>query len=265
MGKGRRVNPSGKIKASGAGLKSYDQYKYSLSDSLKFTIKYLLILMVVAYLFYGNLMVTVLLLPGLLPLYYRDKKMKIKRRKEKLLDEFGQMLVWVGETLNAGYSIENSFIECYKIMQERFGDKSDMVWELNVMKQSLALNMRVEDFMMQLARRSGIEEIRDFAICFSQAKQGGGNLSYILSRTISIIRQKIDVKKEIQILIAGKKYEQGIMNIVPIGIMLYITVTSRGFFDVMYGNPLGILVMSLCLAVYGGTIFLADYLMEIEV
>lgn len=265
MGKSRTINTSGKTKASGNYLRNYDQYKFSPTDCVKFIVKYLTILMVIGYLFYGNVLVALILLPGLIPLYDREKKRKIKKRKERLLDEFGQMLVWVGETLNAGYSIENSFIECYKIMVERFGDKSDMVWELNIMKQSMALNQRIEDLMLQLADRSGIEEIRDFAICFSQAKQGGGNLSYILNRTISVIRQKIDMKKEIQIMISGKKYEQSIMNIVPVGIMVYISVTSYGFFDVMYGNALGILVMSFCLIVYVATIMLADYLMEIEV
>ena len=66
-------------------------------------------------------------------------------------------------------------------------------------------------------------------------------------------------------MISGKKYEQGIMNIVPVGIMVYISVTSKGFFDIMYGNILGILVMSFCLIVYVATIILADYFMEIEV
>ena len=55
------------------------------------------------------------------------------------------------------------------------------------------------------------------------------------------------------------------MNIVPVGIMVYISVTSKGFFDIMYGNILGILVMSFCLIVYVATIILADYFMEIEV
>ena len=265
MGKNRRINSPGKIKTSGNYVRNYEQYKFTLAESIRFIVKYLAIFLLIAYLFYGNIFVSLILLPGMVPLYHREKKMKIKKRKEQLLDEFGQMLVWVGESLNAGYSIENSFIECHKIMLERFGETSDMVCELNVIKQSMALNKRIEDLMLQLAQRSGLEEIKDFSICFSQAKQGGGNLPYILDRTISVIRQKIDIKKEIQIMISGKKYEQGIMNIVPVGIMVYISVTSKGFFDIMYGNILGILVMSFCLIVYVATIILADYFMEIEV
>ena len=78
MGKSRTINTSGKTKASGNYLRNYDQYKFSPTDCVKFIVKYLTILMVIGYLFYGNVFVALILLPGLIPLYYREKKRKIK-------------------------------------------------------------------------------------------------------------------------------------------------------------------------------------------
>jgi tight adherence protein B len=41
-----------------------------------------------------------------------------------------------------------------------------------------------------------------------------------------------------------------IMNMMPFFIMAYISLTGRGYFDVMYHNLPGIIVMSVCLIVY---------------
>lgn len=55
------------------------------------------------------------------------------------------------------------------------------------------------------------------------------------------------------------------MNGVPFGILLYISIASRGFFDVLYKNAAGIIVMTICLGVYLGAIFLSGKIVDIEV
>ena len=62
-----------------------------------------------------------------------------------------------------------------------------------------------------------------------------------------------------------KKYEQRIMSLVPVGVMAYMSITSEGFFDVLYHNGLGIIIMSFCLLVYGVAVYLGEHLTRIEV
>ena len=77
--------------------------------------------------------------------------------------------------------------------------------------------------------------------------------------------RQIEMQKEIQIMISGKKYEQRIMSLVPMGVMAYMSITSKGFFDVLYHNGLGIAIMSVCLLVYGVAVGLGEHLAKIEV
>ena len=51
-------------------------------------------------------------------------------------------------------------------------------------------------------------------------------------------------------VISGKRMEQKVMSIMPFGIILYLKLTAREFIAPLYGNILGMSVMTVCLIVY---------------
>ena len=55
------------------------------------------------------------------------------------------------------------------------------------------------------------------------------------------------------------------MNMVPFLIIFYIGSTSRGFFDVLYHNLIGVVIMTVCLGLYGIAYLLSKRIVEIEV
>ena len=64
---------------------------------------------------------------------------------------------------------------------------------------------------------------------------------------------------------AAKVFEQQVMSAVPFLIVLYIDITSPGFFDIMYETPGGRWVMTLCLGLYGMALILAGQILDIEI
>ena len=104
-----------------------------------------------------------------------------------------------------------------------------------------------------------------FADVFLTAKRSGGNMTEILAETADMIEQKMAVDREIDVLLSSRKLEQKIMNVVPFFIIFYISLTSKGFFDVLYHNPVGILIMTICMAVYLAAFLLSEKIVEIEV
>ena len=73
------------------------------------------------------------------------------------------------------------------------------------------------------------------------------------------------VKEEIQTLTASKRFEQRIMNLIPVLMVLYIDWTSPGFFKVMYTTLLGRGLMTGGLLVYLASVWLAQKILDIEV
>ena len=52
------------------------------------------------------------------------------------------------------------------------------------------------------------------------------------------------------------------MNVVPLVILLYLNLTSPGYFDVLYGNVSGICIMSVCLLVYLAAYALSEQMLQ---
>ena len=65
-----------------------------------------------------------------------------------------------------------------------------------------------------------------------------------------------------QILLGGKKMEFTVMKVMPFGILLYIEVGNRGYFDSLYHNLAGTAIMTGCLGVYLGAYLLGEHIMK---
>ena len=154
--------------------------------------------------------------------------------------------------LSAGYSIENAVAASGRELTLLYGADGLMAGEFEEMARGLRLNRTVESVFLDLGWRSGLEDVNNFAQVFAAAKRSGGDLVEIISHTAGVIRDKVQVEEEIHTMTASKAFEQKIMSLVPVLIVLYIDLTSPGFFDIMYRTMAGRLVMSGCLAVYGG-------------
>lgn len=208
-------------------------------------------------------------LPFLIPIYFLYQREAQKDHMQECYREtavqFKDAILAVSANQKAGYSVENSFKQSYEDMALLYGRESIICRELYAMVSGMENNRVLETMMYDFGKRSGVAEIMEFAQVFAAAKRNGGNLTEVIERSAAIIEEKIETEKEIQILISAKKLEQKIMNVVPFGILLYISVTSKGFFDVLYHNPIGVAVMTVCLTVYIWAVSLSRKIVNIEV
>ena len=146
-----------------------------------------------------------------------------------------------------------------------FGKGSLMLAELRLMVRRLDNNEQLEDILKDLAKRSGADDIRDFADIFQIAKRSGGNMRGVIANTASIISGKQEVRREIETVVSEKKLEQKIMRYIPFIIMVYISLTSEHYFERLYHNILGWTVMTAGLAVYFAACRLSDKILEINI
>lgn len=243
----------------------YRVYRLSFKEILGYGFLYLVMYLIFAKLFYDSFLVAAI---GILwlPVLFRMKAQELmKKRKEQLALEFKEFITALSASLKTGYSAENALSQAHKDMICMYGEESFMSKECLYIEKQLLNNKPLEVLLAEFAERSGEEEIRDFAAVFLIAKRSGGNMANIIRNTTDIIGEKMDVKREIQLLYAAKRMEQSIMNIVPLAMIAFVRITTPGYFDVMYGNPFGILVMTICLVVYAGAFFLARNIIDIEV
>lgn len=146
----------------------------------------------------------------------KDKgRVLCQKRIRELEVEFREVILGVSANLQAGYSVENAFRETYRDIVLLYGQDCVMAAELRLMFRRLENNEQLEHALMNLADRSGVQDIRDFADIFQIAKRGGGDMRGIIANTADIIGDKQEVRREIETVVSEKKLEQQIMRYIP--------------------------------------------------
>ena len=247
------------------GLPDYAEYHFSLKEGLLAFLEGTVLVAMIGYFFYHSWIACVALIPVFV-LFIREKKKDLaKKRRQELSLEFKDLVLALSANMKAGYSVENALGESCRDVELLYGADSPVCREVRHMLRGMENNVVLEKLLYDFGMRSHQPDIRQFADVFLIAKRSGGNLTEILEKTAAAMEQKIEVDKEIQLMISAKKMEQKIMNFVPFLIIFYIGTTSRGFFDVLYHNLIGIAVMTVCLGFYGVAYLLSKRIVEIEV
>lgn len=246
-------------------LPDYGEYHFSVKEGILAVMESALLILAIGYFFYRSLLACILLLP-LFAFFIKEKKRELsKKRRQELNAQFKDLVLSLSANMKAGYSIENAMREAYRDMEPLYGKDSPIAMEIRHMIRGMDNNVMLENLLYDLGLRSHLPDIMQFADVFLIAKKSGGNLTEILEKTAGVIEQKIETDKEIQLMISAKKMEQKIMNLVPFLIIFYVGTTSKGFFDVLYHNLVGVVVMTVCLAFYGAAWRLSRKIVEIEV
>lgn len=231
-------------------MRDYHGYHYSVREHVRYFSEAAALILLVSYLFYHSLLAVWLILP-FYPVFLKIKARQLcRQQKQELCQQFKETIFSVATALNAGYSVENAWREAMGEMIQMYGEDALMVQELRHILAHLSMNVPLEDLLEDFARRSDLEDVSSFCQVFFFAKRSGGDFIGIIRTTANRIGKKIELQRQLAADLAARKLESRIMNVVPLVILLYLNLTSPGYFDILYKNISGICIMSVCLLVY---------------
>ncbi|MBR1692936.1 MAG: type II secretion system F family protein [Lachnospiraceae bacterium] len=240
----------------------YNSYRFKKGEWVRCLLPGAMLLGCISFLFYRSVYAFLAGLP-FLALYMRSrKKVCIKKRKETLTRQFQDAISAFSGALSVGYSVENAWREAYRDMQLLYDEEADIMKELSGMLRQLDNNAVLENLLLDFARRADVPDICDFAEVFSVAKRSGGDLSAMIQNTVDAISDKIEVKREIQVSLASRTYEQSVMNVIPLAMIAYISISSPHYFDPLYHNAAGVVIMTGCLLLYAAAYALSQRLLQ---
>jgi tight adherence protein B len=160
-------------------------------------------------------------LTGALPAFYvcfqRNKRMNALR--SQLPDGFDLM----ARTMRAGQTFSQALLaiadESAPPLSEEFGYCYDQQ----------NLGMSTEAAMRDLARRTGLLEIRIFVLAVLVHQQTGGNLSELLEKLAHVMRDRYRIQGMIRGLTAEGKMQAIVLLGLPVVMFLYIYTTNREY------------------------------------
>ena len=220
---------------------------------------------VTSWLFYRSFWAVLLLVPIWIWYYYRLLETLWNQKESEFQLQFKEAIQSLASALNIGYSVENAFREVQKELKLIYPGEARISKELSVIVRQLRMNIPVEQALEELAKRTGQEDVRNFVTVFVAAKKSGGDMIAIIQNTADQISDKVDVKREINTILAAKKYEFQIMSGVPYAIIGYMMLSFPEFMEALYGTMFGTGVMTICLAMYLGAYYLGVKILRIEV
>lgn len=208
-------------------------------------------------------------LPVLAPFWiWKYKNMErdcISKKKKEFLTQFREMIQSMASALNAGYSVENAVRETQKELQLLYAKESVICREMSIIVRQLRVQIPIEQILEEFAERVRMEDVKNFSAVFSAAKKSGGDMIAIIRNTVDQMSGRIEVKREIDTLLAAKRYEFQVMSMIPYIIIAYMSLSFPEFMSCLYGNVIGIGVMTICLVVYMCAYVLGARLIDIEV
>lgn len=218
-----------------------------------------------AWLYYRSVWMALVLLPLFL-WHFRMLEGECEGRKElEFQIQFKEAMQALSSALNTGYSVENAFREAQKELLLIYPETARISKELLVITRQLRIHVPMEQILEEFGMRVQTEDARNFVTVFAAAKKSGGNMIAIIQDTVGQIGDKIDVKREIDTMLASKRYEFRVMSAIPYAIIGYMSVSFPEFMDSLYGNAFGMGVMTVCLGIYAGAYYLGVKMIRIEV
>lgn len=188
-----------------------------------------------------------------------------ERKQAKLQEEFLHGIGVLNSSLQAGLSMENAWREVEKELLLLYSAKSQVYLEIKEINQRVAHNMPIERLFLEFAYRSRLDDVIQFAELLEFGKRSGSNWKMLIDVTVNQIVERHAARQEIDIMVAEKKMEQKIMNIMPLGLLGFLQFAAGDYMSVLYHNWLGVICMTVFLVGYVLAAMLSQRILKVDI
>lgn len=266
--KGRVINFRNKDKKENEnkGIIDYDIYIMTKKERMIYILIASVFIFVVTFIFYRSYIISVAFIP--LSLLYPRIKTKeiIKKRKNDLNLQFKEALYALSSSLSSGKSLEMAFKDSLKDLFILYPDPNTLIIrEFQYIIRRIDMNETVEEVLSDFADRAHLEDVSNFVDVLITSKRMGGNIVEILKNTSNVIADKIHIKNDIDIMLSEKKLEQRLLNIIPIGLVVLLSLNAKDYMKLVFETVLGRIMITISIILLGIAYFISRKIMDIEV
>jgi tight adherence protein B len=173
---------------------------------------------------------------------------KRRRRLEKMMAQLPDAFDLMARVIRAGQTISQAI--------QAVADEFDppLASEFAYCYEQQNLGLPSEDSLRDLARRTGLLEIKIFVLALLVQQQTGGNLAELLDKLANVIRERFKIRSKIQALTAEGRLQAVILLALPFAMFFTLLVLNRGYAQVLLDHPSILVVM--CIAEFCGAVWI---------
>jgi tight adherence protein B len=178
-----------------------------------------------------------------LPIFYVNLRRNM--RSEKLLSQRPDAFDLMSRVIRAGQTMSQAL----QAVADEFSPPIAGEFAFCYEQQNLGLPPEVA--LRELARRTGLLELKIFVLAMLVQQQTGGNLSELLDKLSHIIRERYKLRGKIQTLTAEGRMQAMVLLGLPPGLFLLMLVMNRSYAGVLLEHP-SLIWMTLISEALGG-------------
>lgn len=247
-------------------MTNYCVYIPSSKELISYYCFSLILFFLLGFLFYRNLIFSLIFCLLTIPVKKFYVKYKIDKRSKNLLEGFRDVLYSFSSSIAAGRQMPQAISDSAKQLKASYGASSDIYIELShidaVYQETHA---DIGELLLDFALRSGLDEIKQFADSYKVCKKCGSDLEAVCLKSASLLLDKIDYQNEVKTLVSQKKLDIALLTAMPIVILLFLNLVSYSYIAVLYESLAGKIVMTLCLALISAALVWGLKIVDLKV
>jgi tight adherence protein B len=153
------------------------------------------------------------------------------RRLEQLRSQLPDVFDFMARVLRAGQTISQAL----ETVGDEFSRPASEEFGYAYEQQNLGLTS--DAVMRELARRTGLLELKIFVLAVTVQRQTGGNLADLLNKLAMIIRDRYRIRGTIRSMTAEGRLQAFILLALPPFLLGAITIINRPYAAVLYQHP----------------------------
>ncbi|MCX7710836.1 MAG: pilus assembly protein TadB [Clostridia bacterium] len=264
---GKKDRETNKLQLKKAyGSSDYNAYIMSVREKLIYITAAAAVSYAIGFVFYHSHLLSLMLCPFALG-YPKIRTLEIiEKRKSKLNFQFKDMIYSLSSSLTAGKSVESAFRDVLKDLAILYPDReTDIIIEVETILRKIEMNETVESALADFAARSHLEDIENFADVFYTCKRTGGNIIEIIRNTSSIISDKIEIRNDIDTLLAARKFEQKVLNVMPVLMVVLLSFSAADYIAPIFNTWTGRVAMTISISLLVAAFFISRKIMDIKI
>lgn len=203
----------------------------SVGRMISFTVGFYLLFAILAGFLSGNLIVAGIAGIFGVPLPILFVQFKRQQRLESMRSQLPDCFDLMGRIIRAGQTMSQAMQAVTQEFQPPISSEFGLCYE----QQNLGLSQ--EFAMRDLARRTGLLEIKIFVLAVLVHRQTGGNLTELLDKLSVIVRDRYRIRAKIKGLTAEGRLQGLILLALPVGVYGILLVLNRPYAIKLFDHP----------------------------
>ena len=175
-----------------------------------------------------------------------------ERRRGRIESQALDAMALLASGLRAGYSVPQAIDLVAKHIPKPTSD------EFALAGQEIAVGVQLAEAIMRMARRTANRDYELVAIIIRVQHEVGGNLAQILDSVGSTLRERFELRRQVNALTAQQRLSSMVLTVLPFALLALLFTMDRSFVDPLFTAPLGRMI----LAIAGAMVFIGWTIMR---